>query len=205
MTKKALWILFALLAIIIGLYPSIYLFIDRRFGLLGSKTNYLLANLFWNIGFYTHISFGALALLTGWPQFSTTLRNNRLSLHKRLGKIYVAAVMLSALAGIGIGFTATGGLVPAAGFICLGITWFSTTLLAYLFIRNHQIEKHQQMMVYSYAACFAAVTLRIWLPLLSMALPNSLTAYKIVAWLCWIPNLGVAWLINKRKTESIAF
>lgn len=60
---------------------------------------------------------------------------------------------------------------------------------------------HQKMMIYSYAACFAGVTLRVWLPLLTLIFGDFVKAYILVAWLCWIPNLMVAYLIN-RKLES---
>jgi uncharacterized membrane protein len=186
------------LAIITGLYPSIYFFIDRKFGLLSSKSIELFSNTFWNIGFYTHILSGGLALLIGWTQFSSKIRDNNLTLHRRIGKLYVIAVILSSIAGIGIGFFATGGILSSSGFICLGLIWFSTTIMAYVNIKNRQIEEHQKMMIYSYAACFAAVTLRIWLPLLIMIFGNFITAYTIVAWLCWVPNLFVANLITRR-------
>lgn len=63
MLKKIDYYIFGLLCIAIGLYPIIYFVIDRRFGLLGSKTSDLLADIFWNIGFYGHIILGGLALL----------------------------------------------------------------------------------------------------------------------------------------------
>jgi uncharacterized membrane protein len=198
MTKKGLWILLVAFAIVIGLYPSIYFLIDRKFGLLSSKSADLLTNTFWNIGFYTHIILGGVALLIGWTQFSSKIRIRNITLHKQIGKIYMIAVILSSIAGIYIGFFATGGLITSLGFICLGIIWFYTTLQSYLYIKNKQVEQHQKMMIYSYAACFAAVTLRIWLPLLTLIYGDFTKAYVIVAWLCWIPNLIVASLITKR-------
>ncbi|PZX94584.1 DUF2306 domain-containing protein [Flavobacterium aquariorum] len=198
MAKKGLWILLVSLAIIIGLYPTLYFMIDRKFGLLSSKSTELLTNSFWNIGFYTHIILGGIALLIGWTQFSSKIRIWNLTLHKRIGKIYLVSVIFSSIAGIYISFYATGGLISFLGFICLGIVWFYTTLKAYLYIKNKQIEQHQKMMIYSYAACFAAVTLRIWLPLLTFIYGDFVKAYVIVAWLCWIPNLIVASLITRR-------
>ena len=204
MTKKVLWILIVVLAITIGLYPSIYFFIDRKFGLLNSKSDELLANIFWNMSFYTHIIFGGIALLIGWTQFSARIRSNNLNIHKQIGKIYLIAVILSSIAGIYIGFFATGGLISSLGFISLGIIWFYTTLKAYLYIKHKQIEQHQRMMIYSYAACFAAVTLRLWLPLLTMLYGDFVKAYLIVAWLCWIPNMIVANIIAKKiETRKI--
>ena len=58
MTQKISKTIIALLAIIAGLYPAIYFFIDRKFGLLSSKSDELLANAIWNIGFYTHFRRG---------------------------------------------------------------------------------------------------------------------------------------------------
>lgn len=202
MVKKGLWILFATFALLIGLYPMIYFLIDRKFGLLNSKSVELLSNTFWNIGFYTHIIFGGIALLIGWTQFSSKMRKRRMALHRKLGKVYVVAVLLSALAGIYIGFFATGGWISSAGFICLGIIWFYTTSKAYLHIKEGEVEKHQKMMIYSYAACFAAVTLRIWLPILIIIYGDFSKAYLVVAWLCWIPNLIVGYLITRKAAHQ---
>lgn len=191
--KKILWLLFAALCIVIGLYPAIYFILDREFALLSTKSEALLNDFFWNLGFYTHIIFGGVALLVGWSQFSKKWRVQYPRLHRRIGKLYVASVMLSAPAGIFIGFHATGGIAAASGFIILGIVWFSTTLKAFLHIKRGDVNGHWRMMVFSYAACFAAVTLRLWLPMLIAAYQGDFEqAYRIVAWLCWIPNLVVA-------------
>jgi hypothetical protein len=203
MMKKILWVLFGFLSMSIGLYPSVYFVWDKKFGLLSNKSEALLSDVFWNVGFYTHIIFGGLALLVGWSQFSPRLRRVNLSLHRNLGKIYVAAALLSGLAGIGIGTQATGGWTAALGFMSLGIIWVFTTFTAYRHIRARRVTAHQKMMVYSYAACFAAVTLRLWMPILVPLFKGDfIQAYQIVAWLCWVPNLLVAWWVSARVSEA---
>ncbi len=197
MTPKVYRLIVAILAIAIGLYPSTYLFVHQKFGLLLSKSDTTLHNVFWNIGFYTHISSGALALLIGWMQFNPRLRENRLMLHRNVGKVYIIAACLSALAAVYIALYANGGIIASLGFISLGVIWFYTTLRAYFAIRNLQIIEHQKMMTYSYAACFAAVTLRIYLPLLTMLFNDFIKAYLIVAWLCWIPYMIVAYFLTR--------
>ena len=210
-TKKALGVLMAILAIFVGLYPFIYFLIDRKFGLLQSKSDAVLTNIFWNAGFYIHIILGGIALLIGWTQFSVKLRKNKTRLHRQVGKAYVIMALSSALASLYIAWYATGGIIASVGFACLGIIWFYTTLRAYIEIRNGQIEKHQQMMVYSYAACFSAVTLRIYLPILVILFHDFIKAYLIVAWLCWIPNILVACFLVKQlkmksdKTEPVIY
>ncbi|MEX0363258.1 MAG: DUF2306 domain-containing protein [Allomuricauda sp.] len=197
--NKIAWVVFAFLAIGVGFYPVLYWVTSEPFGLLLGKAPALLENQLWNIGFYGHITFGGIALLTGWSQFSKKLRTRKLKLHRNLGKIYVISALISGVCAVYIGFHATGGWVASLGFIGLGLVWLYTTLKAYLAIRAKDLGLHQGMMIYSYAACFAAVTLRIWLPLLTMAFGEFLIAYKIVAWLCWVPNMFLAYFWVRRK------
>jgi hypothetical protein len=198
-TNKVAWFVFVFLAVIVGLYPLLYFVLDREFGLLASKDDALLSNVIWNIGFYGHILFGGLALLIGWVQFSKKLRNANLSRHRSIGKVYIIAALISGTCAIYIGFYATGGLISSVGFISLGVIWLFTTLKAYLAIRKRDLQLHQGMMIYSYAACFAAVTLRIWLPLLGFVFDDFETAYRIVAWACWVPNIIFAYYWVHRK------
>lgn len=199
--QKALIPVFIFLAIGVGLYPLFYFLGDMSGGLLASKSAALLASSFWQLGFYTHIGFGGLALLSGCTQFLPKLRQKRLALHRTLGKIYVASVLLSGSAGLGIAFAATGGLFAHLGFGGLAIFWLYTTMQAFLTIKRKEVTLHQQWMTRSYALCFAAVTLRLWLPLLLGAFGMSFgVAYPIIAWLCWVPNLAVAeWMIRRTK------
>ncbi len=52
--------------------------------------------------------------------------------------------------------------------------------------------RHQRWMVRSFALCFAAVTLRLYL---GAAMAGGLVyaqAYPVISFLCWVPNLVVA-------------
>lgn len=196
--KKVLEKIFIILAVIIGLYPIIYFLIDRKFGLLQTKSSQLLSEVGWNIAFYTHILLGGLALLIGWTQFSKKLREENIKLHRTIGKIYIFSVMLSSISGIYIGLYATGGFWASLGFISLGIIWFVTTLNAYTTITKGNITAHHKMMIYSYAATSAGITLRIWLPALTFILNDFIPAYLISSWLCWIPNLFIAYLLVEK-------
>ncbi|AEM69681.1 Protein of unknown function DUF2306, membrane [Allomuricauda ruestringensis DSM 13258] len=197
--NKVAWVVFVFLAIGIGFYPLIYLFATEEFGLLLSKSNEVLSNEVWRIAFYGHISFGGIALLSGWSQFIKKLRAKHLNLHRNLGRVYVFSALVSGLCGVYLGFFATGGIISSLGFISLGVIWLFTTLRAYIAVKNKDLSLHQGLMIYSYAACFAAVTLRIWLPFLTIIFGEFLLAYKIVAWLCWVPNMIFAQLWVRKK------
>ena len=89
------------------------------------------------------------------------------------------------------------------GFGMLALFWLYTTTNAYTSIRNRDIASHQKWMIRSYALCFAAVTLRIYLPIfLGLMGMEFVPAYKIIAWLCWGPNLVVAELFIVRKVPG---
>ncbi len=206
MLKKISWWLFAAMCIFIGLYPITYFVIDRNFGLLSTKTSELLGDLTWNIAFYGHIVFGGIVLLIGWTQFSGWVRKNKMHLHRLIGKIYIIGVLISGLCGIYIGIYATGGLIAQSAFIGLGIVWLSSTIMAYLYIINKKKVNHQYAMIISYALCFSAVTLRIWLPILTNVYGGFTAAYPTVAWVSWVPNfivaLGIIYYMEQRRKES---
>ncbi|MDN5214624.1 DUF2306 domain-containing protein [Fulvivirgaceae bacterium BMA12] len=202
--KKTGWFLFAFFAIGVGLYPMLYLIIREKFGLLMTKPTELLQNGLWNAAFYLHIALGVISLICGWSQFSKKLRIKRLNLHRNLGKVYILAVLPAGAAGLYLAFYATGGIIAQLGFGCLAVLWLYTTGKAYYSIRQIDIQNHQYWMIRSYALCFAAVALRLWLPFSQAVLGlEFIFAYRIVAWLCWVPNLIFSeWLVRKHKLQN---
>lgn len=202
MLKKLLWILLAVLAVIIGLYPGLFFMGEKRVGILKAKPEALFSNLFWHISFYVHIVSGGLALLCGWIQFNAAIRSKCIAFHRRTGTLYICTALLSAPSGFCIAFYATGGLPVALGFMSLSATWFYTTLMAYRSIRKGRVLQHRNNMIYSYACCFAAVTLRLWMPLLVPVFGNFKAAYIFIAWWCWIPNLAVAYWLTRTSAPA---
>lgn len=198
------WALFAILAIGVGLYPILYLIVQARMGFLQSKPDELLESNLWYGAFYQHIFFGGIALLIGWSQFSTRIRTYNLNTHRMLGKVYVIVSLLSGSAALYLAYHATGGIISSLGFGMLGTFWLITTMKAYLFIRNRQINEHQAWMIRSYALTWAAVMLRIYLPLSQIAQLDFMEAYRVIAWLCWVPNILVAeWIIMRMRFPTL--
>lgn len=203
MLKKILFFIFALLSIVVGFYPIIYFLIDPNFGLLGTKAKALFDNKIWHTAFYVHILLGGLSLLLGWSQFSAALRKRYIRLHRTLGKCYVLAVLLSGIAALYIAYYATGGIVTKLGFGTLAVLWLYGTIKAFQTIRRGAVTAHQYWMIYSFALTWAAVTLRIWLPILVTAFRGDFVpAYRIVAWLSWVPNLVFAYFFTKKLSKN---
>ncbi|MBN3581795.1 DUF2306 domain-containing protein [Algoriphagus aestuarii] len=203
--SKISWFLFAFFSIAIGLYPLLYFVFGRQFGVLNAHDSEQLTSVIWNSGFYTHIFLGGLALAIGWIQFNQKLRDKNRKFHKRIGMVYVTAVFFSGLAGVYVALYTLGGTIARIGFASLGIVWLTTTLMGWKTAKDRDFDAHENWMIFSYAACFAAVTLRIYLPIFENLMGGFIPAYRVVAWLCWVPNMAVAfWIvIRNKKSRSL--
>ena len=140
-------------------------------------------------GIYPHALFGGIALACGSVQFWRNLPFSHPSLHRALGKVYVVAAIITGTAGLYMSFFAYGGVVPRLGFGLLAASVLTATSIAWQMIRQRDIAAHRRWMLRSFALIFAAVTLRLELPILIGIFRAFDPAYAIVAWLCWVPNL----------------
>ena len=58
-------------------------------------------------------------------------------------------------------------------------------------------------MMRSYALTAAAITLRLYLPVFAITGIPFAEGYRLVAWICWIPNLMFAeWLLRPGRTRA---
>ena len=200
--KKLAWLIFVSCCLLFSFQPVKYFLAEGSIGLLNSKPT---DSYMYMSSFYIHIIFGGIALLIGWIQFSKKLREKYLKLHRTIGKIYVISVFISGPFAFYIGFFVFGGIPTQIGFTLGALIWILFTYMGYSAIRKGNVAKHKEYMMYSYAGTFAAVTLRLWLPML-MAFMSFKIAYGIAVWLSWMPNVIVAYLIiHKREQLKIIY
>lgn len=141
-------------------------------------------------GIYSHVLFGALALILGPFQFRRGILVRNRPLHRNLGLVYVISAAMTGVVGLYMAVYSFGGMTTHLGFGVLGLLTSLATLMAYTRIRALDVRAHREWMIRSFALIFAAVTLRVELPLLIVAYKGAFPpAYAIVAWLCWVPNL----------------
>jgi uncharacterized membrane protein len=156
-----------------------------------------------------HILGAMLAILIGPFQFLPGIRKGRwLKVHRWLGRTYMLSILFGGLGGLYMAQFAYGGIISRLGFGTLAILWLYSGYRAYRYIRNKEIEQHRQWIIRNYALTFAGVMLRIWVPLTTGMGADFTTAYVIIAWACWVPNLFVAeWIIRRtlpaRRREMV--
>jgi uncharacterized membrane protein len=135
-----------------------------------------------------HAFGGAIALLAGPLQFVPRFRESSWNRHRLLGWIYSSAVLLGWCASLWIAPHSETGWIASSGFLALGAAWIVATGLAVRFILRGDAIRHRRWMIRSYALTAAAITLRIYLPLIFAFHWPFAIAYPAIAWLCWIPN-----------------
>jgi uncharacterized membrane protein len=202
------WILMTLIALYLSAVTLVYFSFRPDVYFLLAKQD-VVNFLPWRLAFYVHITGGLIALAVGPFQFLEKFRAKHLKLHRLLGKIYVTAILcLGGPAGFFMAFFANGGPWADLGFIFMAFCWIGTTWLGLRAIMKKDLMNHIRWMIRSYALCFAAVTLRILTPMLSLVFHIKLAYILIaVAWLSWMINLAVAELIiflkYRKRTPSI--
>ena len=200
-TQTVSWLVFATLAVPVGLYALHYL--EGAAALLpsGLRANFLDHP----IAFLTHTTAGGLALLAAPWQLLPSLRQRWPRLHRWTGRVYVAACLVSGLAGLRIAFGTAYGPAAIAGFASLSIVWIATTTCGFLAIRAGDIDRHRAWMLRSVALTFAAVTIRLQLIAIVAFQLDFAVAYAAASWLCWLPNLVLAeWWIRRRVSPRRA-
>jgi len=201
--NATLWVLLVLSTLAIAYHGFNYLDFEVK-NILFDKGE-LVHRTIYRMGFYSHVIFGPIALLIGPWQFMQRFRNRNIRLHRLLGKIYVASCLLSGIAGLYIAQFASTGIIARLGFTTLAILWLFTTTKAFTSIRQKQVTAHQIWMIRSFALTLAAVTLRIQLGVSVASGIEFATAYPIISWMCWVPNLLLAELIWVQKLRRITF
>jgi uncharacterized membrane protein len=147
---------------------------------------------------YLHVFSAFVALLLGPTQFSARMRRSHARLHRWAGRVYLSVgVVVGGASGLFLAGFAFGGPVSRLGFATLAVCWLYTGGRAFAAIRAGSVDEHREWMVRNFALTFAAVTLRLYVPLSVAAELDFAGAYAAIAWLCWVPNLLLAeWLFN---------
>ena len=210
--NRKIWFVFTCFAFLVASYIVVQYSIMDGFqtGLVKAKLMFgsKLSD-FWYSMLFIHITTSIVALVIGPFTLSTKFRDRNINRHRIVGRIYMVGILLGGVSGLYLSFYATGGLVAKLGFGLLSVFWLTSAYQALHRVKNKKIKEHRKWMIRNYALTFAAVTLRIWLPLFIVlfGIEQFELSYAVIAWLAWVPNLIIAELfirqrLNKGKYEE---
>ena len=180
--NRLLWTLMALLSAGVALFSYRYL---PRIGPLAPT---ILQNLFARPWLDVHVAGAATALLIGPFQLAPGARGRRGALHRWMGRAYVAGCLVGGVGGLVMAFGSTAGPIATAGFGGLGVIWIIATVQGWRLAVARRLDAHRAWMIRSFALTVAAVTLRLYLPLIPLAGVPFVEGYRAVSFLCWVPT-----------------
>lgn len=194
------WWVMTVLAVAIAGYAFVYPFADKM-GDPAMREKFAGMPL----AAWGHMIGGGIALLIGPFQFKKSIRRRSIKWHRVLGRVYLICVIGAGVASLPLAFHAIGGLPASLGFGGLGAGWLITGVMAYTTIRRGDTAAHRKWMIRNYALTLAAVALRLYLPAATAAGFPFVSAYIVISWLCWVPNILVAeWFFIRRPLHRSA-
>jgi uncharacterized membrane protein len=164
-------------------------------------------------GLVPHLLGGATALIAGLVQIWLGLTHRTGRVHRVLGRVYVAGIVIGSVGGFYLAVTIERQFAYKSGLFCMDLAWLITTGMALYAIHRRRLEQHREWMLRSYVVSFAFVTFRLFDAVLRhyVSVPDSPQADDIaitMAWSCWaIPLLLAEPLIqlrNLRRTGPAA-
>lgn len=185
-TNRTLWGLTALLSVAIAVFS--YRYLPR----IGPMSPDVLRNLFSRPWLDLHVAGAATALLLVPLQLLPRLRARRRDLHRWIGRTYVVACLVGGVGGFFLAFGSTAGPIATAGFGSLAVVWIITNIQGWRLALARRFDEHRAWMIRSFALTFAAVTLRLYLPIGPLLHIPFIDAYRAISFLAWVPNLIVA-------------
>jgi uncharacterized membrane protein len=186
-------------------------FVSKKFHYFADYSLRSYTDYYWprRTGLVLHLTGGMLAISTGLVQIWIGLTNRVNTLHRVLGKVYGAGVLLGSLGGFYMALTIPGHLAYRTGLLGLAVAWVVTTGMALYAINLRRIEQHREWMLRSYTVTFAFVTFRLGEQVLRnwITLPDDPVADDLdtaMAWACWaIPLLFAELLIQLRVMRRL--
>jgi uncharacterized membrane protein len=190
--SNGLWALAAFLSAAVALVSYRYV------AFAGPLAENVMANLMARPWIAIHAGGASTALLIGAFQMLPQVRRRR-TLHRGLGRAYVAGCIAGGISALILAPTTTAGPVASVGFVLLGVIWLHVTIQAWRLARARRFDEHRRWMIRSFALTFSAVTLRLYLPIGPIFGMGFMDSYVLVSWLSWGPNLLAAELYLRRN------
>ena len=190
--RRVPWSLWAVLSVGVALFSYRYVV-----G-IGPFPEEITGNLFAFPWLWIHAAAASTALLVAPLQFIARLRKRFPRIHRITGRLYVVACVIGGLTGLPLAWGATAGPIATAGFGILAILWLWTTMVAWRLAVDGRFAEHRRWMIRSIALTAAGIMLRIYLGIMLTLPVEFYEGYRVIAFLCWVPNILLAELYLRR-------
>ncbi|MED5812738.1 DUF2306 domain-containing protein [Mycolicibacterium sp. 050232] len=116
-----------------------------------------------------HVLFASVAMVCAVVQIWPGLRQRRPVLHRRTGRVYVAAAIPAAVSAMVIGAATPFGPILRVSDVVLGALWLWFTVDGFVAARQRRFGTHRRQMLRSATLALSIITNRIWSPVLYLS------------------------------------
>jgi uncharacterized membrane protein len=143
---------------------------------------------------YVHILPGVVYLVGAPLQLSRRFRKRHMTLHRRMGRVVLAAGITAGVFAIVFGtLFAFGGLFEASATVVFGAYFVTALVVAFVAIRGRDVTRHRQWMIRAFAIGLAIGTIRIWIGVFQVfGLLSFKNSFGVAFWLSFVLHALVA-------------
>ena len=149
--------------------------------------------------FYVHIFCGPFVLLNGLILLSERVRRRHGGLHRVLGRVQVAVLLLFVLpSSVVMSRHAFGGWPAGVSFLALSAATAVCAVVGVVHARHRRYDRHRRWMLRCYVLICSAVVLRLVSGAAGLVgVPSPEGAYVVAAWVSWLVPLAVFEIVER--------
>ncbi|XQA62759.1 DUF2306 domain-containing protein [Xanthomonas sacchari] len=141
---------------------------------------------------WCHLGGGAVGLLLGALQFATQRWRRWPRLHRWVGRVYFAGMVVAMIGVVGLIATSPAPLSIRVAFAATALAWLVTVSVGLMAIWRGQVLRHQRWMVRAYLATLAPMVFRVALPsAIGLGMAPSQGLIALLLWASWVVPLSV--------------
>jgi uncharacterized membrane protein len=150
---------------------------------------------------YLHILPGVIYLLGAPLQLWRRFRERHFTMHRRLGRVVLAAGLLSGVYALVFGWLHSyGGVAQALATAVFGGGFVTSLVLAFVAIRRGDVARHRRWMIRAFALGVAVGSIRIWIWLFQVfGLLSFPASFAVGFWVAFTMHAIAAELYLRRR------
>lgn len=156
----------------------------------------------YRIAFYAHIVSGPPAILIAAFLVWSGSQNVRITLHRTLGKIQFALVLLLAPSGLIMATRAYTGAVAGIGFATLAVMTLASMVMALVHVKRGELDRHRVWAMRLFILLLSPILLRMISGVSILTGYESNWLYQLSAWGSWLIPLFAYELAQEVRTKS---
>lgn len=155
----------------------------------------------YKFAFFAHIISGPPAILIAAFLLWSGNRNTRVALHRKLGKVQFALVLLLAPSGLIMATRTYTGAVAGIGFATLAIMTLASMVMALVHVKRGELDRHRVWAMRLFILLLSPILLRLISGVSVLTEYEANWIYQFSAWGSWLIPMIAYELVREFRTE----